>query len=88
VNTLTDEQAELFRRLRPTIRPIVDAVNAIVSATVSGCPHMDESAPDCPVCSLYQAAKDCETALFGLPEIVDAALLRGPDPRARWRKNA
>lgn len=85
MKTLTQEQAELFRRLRPTLRPLCDAANALVGELLTACPHLEENDPDCEVCKLYEAARDAEAALHGIPDEVDAALLRGPLPASRQK---
>jgi hypothetical protein len=86
VNTLTDDQAALFRRLRPTVRPLRAAVSDLVSAVLTACGHTEGEHPDCPVCRVYEMARDADNALRDLPDAVDAALLAGPHPAARGRK--
>ena len=83
MRTLTDEQAELFRRLRPQVRPLYDAVNRLAKELTSACPHLDDCDPGCPVCGLYEMARDAEMALHPAPDALDAALWNGPHPMAR-----
>ena len=85
MKTLTDEQAELFRRLRPTVRPLYHAVANLTSELSDACEHKVGNHPGCPVCALYESARDAEMALAEAPEALDAALLNGPHPLAAQR---
>ena len=81
--TLTHEQAELFRLLRPRLWKVMNELAALTSEFHRACPHADENDPDCPVCWVYESCRGAEVALHDAPGHIDAALIRGPHPHTR-----
>lgn len=87
MNTLTHEQAELFRRIRPDVLAasnlLLDRLAGNRTGLSSACPHNDEFDARCPV---YQVDKALDRAIRAaelVAELLDAALERGPAPLAR-----
>jgi hypothetical protein len=83
MHAITDDQADLFRTLRPSVRPVFDALGKIAGELCDACPHLTEDDPDCWVCLIYRAAANAQAAYHNVPDWVDGALVNGPHPRER-----
>lgn len=86
MKTLTDDQAELLRQLRPKVRPALDAVSDLINHLIRACPHRDYNHASCWICTLYLALTRTEAELRDVPDDLDKALLDGPDPNRKGRR--
>ncbi len=85
--TLTNEQAKLIRALRTRMTEAADELAQLSGLLLNACPHIDPECPQtCYVCRLYRNLQDAAGELHDLPDVVERALVTGPDPRVAGRK--